>query len=53
MRIPVVRRYPGCPTGVRALALSLVMLGLIDSAALAPLALVAAAFPGVGAGVRI
>jgi len=53
MRIAVVRRYPGCPAGVRALALSLVMLGLIDSAALAPLALVAAAFPGVGAGVRI
>ena len=53
MRIAVVRRYPGCPAGVRALALSLVMLGLIDSAALAPLALVAAAFPGAGNGVRI
>jgi hypothetical protein len=32
MRIAVVRRYPGCPAGVRALALSVVMLGLIDSA---------------------
>jgi hypothetical protein len=53
MRIAVVRRYPGCPAGVRALALSLVMLGLIDSAALAPLALVAAAFPGAGNGARI
>jgi len=53
MRIAVVRRYPGCPAGVRALCLSLVMLGLIDSVALAPLALVAAAFPGAGLGVRI
>src|SRR5438093_837191 len=34
------RRAPGCPAGVRALALSLVMLGVIDSAALAPLAFV-------------
>jgi hypothetical protein len=41
MRIAVVRRYPGCPAGVRALCLSLVMLGLIDSVALAPLALAA------------
>jgi hypothetical protein len=38
MRIAVVRRYPGCPAGLRAISLSLVMLGLIDSAALAPLA---------------
>jgi uncharacterized membrane protein YbhN (UPF0104 family) len=53
MRIAVVRRYPGCPAGVRALALSLVMLGLIDSAALAPLASVGAAFPGAGIGARI
>jgi hypothetical protein len=53
MRIAVVRRYPGCPTGVRVLCLSLVMLGLIDSAALAPLALAGAAFPGTGIGVRI
>jgi uncharacterized membrane protein YbhN (UPF0104 family) len=52
MRIAVVRRYPGCPAGVRVLALSLVMLGLIDSAALAPLALAAAVLPGVGIGVR-
>ena len=53
MRVAVVRRYPGCPTGVRALCLSLVMLGLIDSAALAPLAFAGAAFPGTGIGVRI
>ena len=52
MRVAVVRRYPGCPAGVRALCLSLVMLGLIDSAALAPLASAAAAFPGAGIGVR-
>jgi hypothetical protein len=51
-RIAVVRRYPGCPAGVRALALSLVMLGLIDSAALAPLAFVGAVLPGAGVGVR-
>jgi len=53
MRIAVVRRSPGCPAGVRALCLSLVMLGLIDSAALAPLALAGAVFPGAGIGVRI
>ena len=52
MRVAVVRRYPGCPTGVRALCLSLVMLGLIDSVALAPLAFAAAVFPGAGMGVR-
>jgi uncharacterized membrane protein YbhN (UPF0104 family) len=52
MRIAVVRRYPHCPAGVRALALSLVMLGLIDSAALAPLASVGVVLPGAGNGVR-
>jgi uncharacterized membrane protein YbhN (UPF0104 family) len=51
MRIAVVRRYPGCRAGVRALCLSLVMLGLIDSVALAPLAAVAAVLGG-GIGVR-
>lgn len=53
MRIAVVRRYPGCPAGVHALALSLVMLGLIDSAALAPLAAVGVALPNAGSGIRI
>jgi hypothetical protein len=53
MRIAVVRRYPGCPAGLRAISLSLVMLGLIDSAALAPLAAVAVVFPGAGVGVRV
>ena len=38
--------------GVRVLCLSLVMLGLIDSAAIAPLALAGAALPHVGAGIR-
>jgi uncharacterized membrane protein YbhN (UPF0104 family) len=52
MRVAVVRRYPGCRAGVRALCLSLVMLGLIDSAALAPLAFAAAIFPDAGMGVR-
>ena len=52
MRVAVVRAYPACPAGVRALCLSLVMLGLIDSAALAPLAAVAAFFPGAGLVVR-
>jgi hypothetical protein len=52
MRVAVVRRYPGCPAGVRVLCLSLVMLGLIDSVALAPLALAAAVFPGGGIGAR-
>jgi uncharacterized membrane protein YbhN (UPF0104 family) len=53
MRVAVVRRYPGCPAGVRALCLSLVMLGLIDSVALAPLALAAAVLTGAGVGVRV
>ena len=52
MRVAVVRRYPGCPAGVRTLCLSLFMLGLIDSIALAPLAAAAAILPGVGIGVR-
>ena len=52
MRVAVVRRYPGCPAGVGVLCLSLVMLGLIDSVALAPLALIAAVLPGVGWGLR-
>ena len=52
MRVAVVRRYRPCPAGVRALCLSLVMLGLIDSVALAPLALVAAVSAGAGNGAR-
>jgi hypothetical protein len=53
MRVAVVRRYPGCPTGVRVLCLSLVMLGLIDTVALAPLAFAAAVLGGAGIGARI
>ena len=52
MRVAVVRRYPRCPAGIRVLCLSLLMLGLIDSVALAPLALAAAVLPGVGWGMR-
>ena len=52
MRVAVVRRDPGCRAGVRALCLSLVMLGLIDSVALAPLAAAAAVLVGGGIGVR-
>jgi hypothetical protein len=46
LRVAIVRRSPSCPAGVRSLCLSLVMLGLIDSAALAPFALAAAILPG-------
>jgi hypothetical protein len=52
MRIAVVRRYPGCPAGLRAISLLLVMLGLIESAALAPLALGLAVLPGNSSAVR-
>jgi uncharacterized membrane protein YbhN (UPF0104 family) len=52
MRVAVVRRFPGCPAGVRMLCLSLVMLGLIDSVALVPLALAGAVSPDAGIGVR-
>jgi uncharacterized membrane protein YbhN (UPF0104 family) len=53
VRIAIVRRYPGCPAGVRTLCLSLVMLGLIDAAALAPLAVAAAALPDQTVAARI
>jgi hypothetical protein len=52
VRIAIVRRYPGCPVGVRGLCLSLVTLGLIDAVALAPFALAAATFPGNPPAVR-
>jgi Lysylphosphatidylglycerol synthase TM region len=52
MRVAVVRRYPGCPVGVRVLCLSLVMLGLIDCVALAPLAVAAAASASAGIAMR-
>ena len=52
VRIAIVRRYPRCPASVRSLCLSLFMLGLIDSIALAPLAAAAAVFPGHSVSLR-
>ena len=52
-RVAIVRRSKDCPASVRALCLSLVMLGLVDAAALAPLALVSAALPGHSVGMRV
>jgi hypothetical protein len=52
VRIAIVRRFPGCPAGIRSICLSLVTLGLIDNAALAPFAFVAAAWPGNSLAVR-
>jgi hypothetical protein len=46
IRVAIVRRFAGCSAGVGALCLSLFMLGLIDSAALFPLAAAAAAMGG-------
>lgn len=43
IRIAVVRRCRGCKTSLGAVGLSLVLVGLLDSAALTPLASVAAA----------
>jgi uncharacterized membrane protein YbhN (UPF0104 family) len=53
VRIAIVRRFGACPAGVRTLCLSLAMLGLIDTAALAPLALAAAVLPGHPIGVHV
>ncbi|MGH3134442.1 MAG: lysylphosphatidylglycerol synthase domain-containing protein [Gaiellaceae bacterium] len=53
VRIAIVRRFRGCPAGVRTICLSLVVLGLIDSVALAPFALAAAVLPGNSIGVRV
>jgi Lysylphosphatidylglycerol synthase TM region len=52
VRIAIVNRYPGCPAGVRTVGLSVVVLGLIDIAALAPLALASAFVPGYSSAVR-
>jgi len=43
VRIAVVRRYPGTKTGLGTIGLSLIVLGMLDNAALTPLASVAAA----------
>jgi hypothetical protein len=53
VRIAIVRRFPGCPAGIKTICLSLVTLGLIDSAALAPFSIVASAWPGNSVGVRL
>jgi uncharacterized membrane protein YbhN (UPF0104 family) len=53
VKIAIVRRYPGCPACVRTLCLSIFMLGLIDSAALAPLAFAAAVLPGQSLAIRL
>jgi hypothetical protein len=46
LRMAVVRRYPGTKAGLGAVGLSLVVLGMLDNAALTPLASVAAADAG-------
>jgi hypothetical protein len=43
IRIAIVRRYPGTKTGIGTLGLSLIVLGMLDNAALTPMASVAAA----------
>jgi Lysylphosphatidylglycerol synthase TM region len=53
VRIAIVRRFRDCPAGVRALCLSLFMLGLVDAAALAPLALITAALPDHSLALRL
>ena len=53
VRVAIVRSFRGCPAGVRTICLSLFMLGLIDSLALAPFALTAAILPGQSLGVRL
>jgi uncharacterized membrane protein YbhN (UPF0104 family) len=52
VRVAIVRRYAGCEAGVATVCLSLFMLGLIDTAALMPLASTAAAVSDTSAGVR-
>jgi uncharacterized membrane protein YbhN (UPF0104 family) len=42
VRVAVVRRFPGAPAGLGAVCLSLLLLGMVEAAALTPLAGVAA-----------
>jgi hypothetical protein len=51
VRVAVVRRFRGSRAGVGALCLSLVLVGLIDSAAVAPFASVAAGLSHDSAGI--
>lgn len=53
VRVAIVRGFRGCPAGVRTICLSLCMLGLIDSLALAPFALAAAIVPGQSVALRL
>jgi len=53
VRIAIVRRFHESSANVRTICLSLGMLGLMDSAALAPLAFSAAALPGLPIGMRL
>jgi uncharacterized membrane protein YbhN (UPF0104 family) len=53
VRVAMLRRMPGRPPGVGTLVLSLFLLGLVDTVALAPLAAVAAAGTEAGFIVRI
>jgi uncharacterized membrane protein YbhN (UPF0104 family) len=52
VRVAVIRRFGAQRAGLGALCLSLVLVGLIDSAAITPLASVAAGLSHDGAGVR-
>ena len=52
VRVAVVRRYPGSLVGIPTVALSLFTLGLIDAAALMPLASTAAAMSDTSAPIR-
>jgi uncharacterized membrane protein YbhN (UPF0104 family) len=52
VRVAVVRRFRGSHAGLGALCLSLVLVGLIDSAAVAPFASVAAGLSHEGAGIQ-
>jgi hypothetical protein len=46
IRVAIVRRYPGTKTGLGTIGVSLIVLGMVDNAALTPLASVAAADAG-------
>lgn len=52
VRVAIIRRYAVCPAELRTICLSLVMLGLMDTVALAPFASAIAASPGQQIGVR-
>jgi len=53
LRVAIVRKLPGRRPGVGTLVLSLFLLGMIDAAAMSPLAATAAAETGAGIGIRV